>query len=160
MIRIINTCSSIKTIQRRISLFHSPQRTRTSSRSRFHNHTQTNHSGWVISLTQRPLPDNIQFQDTDINTADGIRIRNPSKGAAADPRVCWDQLNNYLKVFRYVLLVHPTWRHLSVICGYVTERASIPTPRAHRHTHTDDLQAVNWRCVSTFYFRTSNIVDY
>jgi len=38
--------------------------------------------------SQRRLPDNTQHsQQTDIHTPGGIRIRNPSKRAAADPRL-------------------------------------------------------------------------
>ena len=56
-------------------------------------HTTTHHSrqdssGRVISPTQRPLPDNTQHsQQTDIHAPSGIRTHNPSKQAAADPRL-------------------------------------------------------------------------
>jgi hypothetical protein len=55
-------------------------------------HSDTSHSvdssGRVISPTQRPLPDNTQHsQETDIHAAGGIRTRNPSMRAAADPRL-------------------------------------------------------------------------
>ena len=51
----------------------------------------------MISPTQTPLPDKTQHsQDTDIHAPGGIRTRNPSKRAAADPRLRqrghWDQL--------------------------------------------------------------------
>jgi len=50
----------------------------------------------VISQTQRSILDNTQnSQETDINAPDGIRTRNPSKRAAANPRLRprghWDQ---------------------------------------------------------------------
>ena len=67
--------------------------TRASSLLRSNNRTQdTPHSadssGRVISPTQRPLPDNTQHsQATHIYVTCGIRTRNPSKGAAADPRL-------------------------------------------------------------------------
>jgi hypothetical protein len=58
-----------------------------------HDHTQTHHtrqesSGRVISPMQRPLPDNTQQpQETDIHAPGEIRTRNPSKRAAANPRL-------------------------------------------------------------------------
>ena len=66
--------------------------------SRLHNHTQTHHSRYWMSdgsdvenstsQTQRPLPDNTQHsQETDIHVAGGIRTHNPSKPAAAEPRL-------------------------------------------------------------------------
>jgi hypothetical protein len=75
---------------------------RASSLSRLHNHTQIHHkhydsSGGVISSTQRTQPDNTQYsQEKDINAPEGIQTRNPSKLAAADPRLrprsYWDRL--------------------------------------------------------------------
>jgi len=56
-------------------------------------HTTTRHIRWdssgrVISSSQRPLPDNTQHsQQTDIHASGGIRSHNPSKRAAADPRL-------------------------------------------------------------------------
>jgi hypothetical protein len=56
-------------------------------------HTQTQHtrqdsSGLGIGPLQGPLPDNTQHsQKTDIHVPGGIRIRNPSKRAAAHPRL-------------------------------------------------------------------------
>ena len=45
-------------------------------------------SGPVISSSYRPLFDNIQHsKETDIHDPGGIRTRNPSKGAAADPEI-------------------------------------------------------------------------
>ena len=42
----------------------------------------------MISPIQRPLPDNTQHcKETDIHAPGGIRIRNPSKRATADPRL-------------------------------------------------------------------------
>ena len=60
-----------------------PQWTKASSLFRIHDHTQTHHSvgppGWVISLTQRPLPDKTQYsQEADIHAPSGIRTHNPS----------------------------------------------------------------------------------
>ena len=59
-------------------------------------HSRLDSSGRVIGPTQRPLPDNTQHsQQTDIHVPGGIRTRNPSKRAAADPRLrpCgpWDR---------------------------------------------------------------------
>jgi len=63
--------------------------------------TSTYHTRWdsgrVISPTQRSLPDNTQdSQETDIHAPSGIRTLNPSKRAAADPRLGrrgdWDRL--------------------------------------------------------------------
>jgi len=45
-------------------------------------------SGRVICPSQRPLPENTQHsQQTDIHAPSGIRNKNPSKRAAADPRL-------------------------------------------------------------------------
>jgi hypothetical protein len=59
--------------------------------SRFHtttHHSQLDSSGRVISLSQRPLPDNKQHsQQTDIHDLGGIRTQNLSRRAAADLRV-------------------------------------------------------------------------
>jgi len=65
-------------------------------------HTATHHSrydssGRVISLSQRPLPDNTQHsQQTNIHAPCGIRTHDISKRAAADlrlrPRGHWDRL--------------------------------------------------------------------
>jgi hypothetical protein len=71
----------------------SPLQARTSSLQRLYIHTQTHQtrydsSGRVIGPTQRPLPYNTQHsQRTDIHAAGGIRTRNPSKRAAAAPRL-------------------------------------------------------------------------
>jgi len=55
--------------------------------------TRQDSSGRVMSPTQRPLPDNTQH--TDIHAPGGIRTRNPSKRAVADPRLrsrgYWDR---------------------------------------------------------------------
>ena len=52
-------------------------------------HTRYDSSGRAISPSQRPLADNTQHsqEETDIHTPDGIRTHNPSKRAAADPRL-------------------------------------------------------------------------
>ena len=45
-------------------------------------------SGRGIGLSERPLPDNTQqSQGTDFHAPGGIRIRNPSRRSAADPRL-------------------------------------------------------------------------
>ena len=68
-----------------------PQWANASSLSRIHDHTQTHHtrydsSGRMISPSQRPLPDNTQqSQQTDTYALGGIRTRNPSRRATADP---------------------------------------------------------------------------
>ena len=58
-------------------------------------HSRQDSSGRVISPKKRLLPDNTQ--QTDIHAPVGIRTRNPSKRAAADPRLrpcChWDRHN-------------------------------------------------------------------
>jgi len=74
-----------------LSWLDSPQWVTASSLSTLHDHPQTHHSrqdfsGRVISLTQRPLPDNTQHsQETDIHAPGGIPTRNPKKRAAAYP---------------------------------------------------------------------------
>ena len=67
--------------------------TRASSLSRIYDHIQTHHnryesSGRGVGPSQRLLPDNTQHsQETDIHDSGGIRTHNPSKQAAADPRL-------------------------------------------------------------------------
>jgi len=73
------------------------------------NHTQAHHtrkdsSGQVISPKQRPLPDNTQHsQERDIHAPGGIRNRNPSKQASANPRLRpgghWDRRPHLQTVF-------------------------------------------------------------
>ena len=70
-----------------------PHWAKASSSSRLLDHTQTHHSRWdssgrVMSSSQGPTPDNTrQSQATDFHNSGGIRTRNPSKQAAADPRL-------------------------------------------------------------------------
>jgi len=60
---------------------------------RFRDHTETQHTRSrsfrrAICPSQGPLPDNTQrWKDADIHAPGGIRTRNPSKRAAADPRL-------------------------------------------------------------------------
>ena len=79
----------------------------------FLGHTQTHHTGQdssrrVISPMQIPLPDNSQHsQETVIHPPRGIRTRNPSKRAAADPRLgphgFWDRPPNYYNTIIFAL---------------------------------------------------------
>jgi hypothetical protein len=47
-------------------------------------HSRYNSSGWVISLTQRPLPDNTRHsQQTNIHASGGLRTHDLSSWAAA-----------------------------------------------------------------------------
>ena len=70
-----------------------PQWVKASSLSRIHDLTQTRHSrqdssGRVISPTQRPLSDNPQHtQEKNFHAPGTIRTHNPSKRAAAGPRL-------------------------------------------------------------------------
>jgi hypothetical protein len=51
-------------------------------------HILQDYSRRVVSSSQRPLPDNKQYsQQTNIKSSGEIRTRNPSKRAAADPRL-------------------------------------------------------------------------
>ena len=73
-------------------LFMAQQSQWVSSLSRFQDHTQTHRSRWdssgrVIGPSQIPLPDNTQIIRTDIHDTSWIRTLNPSKTAAADPRL-------------------------------------------------------------------------
>ena len=54
-----------------------------------HTHTRQNSSGWVIGLTQRPLPNSTQHSQETDNHADGggIQTRNSSRRTATDPRL-------------------------------------------------------------------------
>jgi hypothetical protein len=75
---------------------------RACSLERLHDHTQIHHGRWdssgrVISPSHRPLPNNTQHpQQTPTHATDGIQTHNPSKRAAAGPRVRprghWDRL--------------------------------------------------------------------
>jgi hypothetical protein len=71
-------------------------------------HTTT---GWVISSSQRPLPDNTHHsQQTHIHDCGGIRTHNLSKRAAADlglrPRGHWDLPSCIHKPFK-CCTIHP-----------------------------------------------------
>ena len=80
-------------------------------------HTMTHHSwwdssGWVISLSHRPLPGNIQHsQDTDIHCPSGIRTQSLSRQAATDlhlrPHSHWDWHGPPLPVRSH--LTFPQW---------------------------------------------------
>ena len=64
-------------------------------------HSQQDSSGRVISSSQRPLPYNTQhLQKTDIHAPGGIRTQNPSRTAAAYPRLRprghWDRPQVYI----------------------------------------------------------------
>jgi hypothetical protein len=94
--------------------------------ARHHNqthHTRYDSSGRMIDLSQRPLPDDTQHsQGKDIHAPYGIRTRNPSKRAVADPhlrpRGHWDRRSYYIRdndpciwvdrprVTLYLLLIH------------------------------------------------------
>jgi len=94
-----------------------PYWARVFSSSRLHDHTQTHYtrcdsSGRVISPTQRHLPDNTQhLQETDFYVRGGIRTRNPSKRAGADPhlrpRGHWylHLTNNHNSILKYVIII-------------------------------------------------------
>ena len=98
---------------------------RASSLPMLHDHTQTHHtrkdsSGRVISPKQRNLPDKTQqLQGTNIHASGGILTRNPTKPAAAGPRLrpsCqWDRqvqiYSNKMNVFYKYL--HYYFIHLS-----------------------------------------------
>ena len=50
--------------------------------------TRQDSSGRVISVTQKLLPGNTLYsEETDVRASGGIRTQNPSKRAAADPRL-------------------------------------------------------------------------
>jgi hypothetical protein len=76
--------------------------------SSLHDHTQTHHIGLdlcgrVTSAMQGALPDNTQnSQETDVHAPAGIRSHNPSKRAAADPRLrkrsYWDRTIHRVKI--------------------------------------------------------------
>ena len=63
-------------------------------------HSDTPQSVGLLWTSDQPLPHNTQHsQQTDIHATGGIRTHNPSKPAAADPRLRprghWDRLHNY-----------------------------------------------------------------
>jgi hypothetical protein len=68
-------------------------------------HTRYDSSGRVLNPSHRPLPDNTQHsQQTDIHAPCGIRTRNPSKPAAADPRLRPRSHWNHIKTYRSIIL--------------------------------------------------------
>ena len=74
------------------------------SRSGTTHHSRQDSSGRVISSSQRPLLDNTQHsQQTDIHAPGGNQTHNPSKRAAADPRLRpsghWDRRRKRLKTY-------------------------------------------------------------
>jgi hypothetical protein len=73
----------------------------------------------LISPTQRPLPDSTNHvQETDIHDPGGIRNRNPSKRAAADPRLSprgyWDRQMEYNDVWIMLSI-----RKLNIVCTVI-----------------------------------------
>ena len=79
-------------------------------------HTATRHSRqdsseWMISPSQRPLPDNTQHsQQTNIHAPGGIRTHDRSRRAAVDPRLrprgYWDRRLLYIAI----LIQDGSWR--------------------------------------------------
>jgi len=64
----------------------------------------------VIGLSQRPLPDNTQHsQETYFHARSGIRTRNPSKQAAAGPRLRprsnWDRRSVMIHYYFYCIQI-------------------------------------------------------
>ena len=85
-------------------LIHKVSRSHTTTR-----HSRQDFSGRVISLLQRPLPDNTQHsQQTDIHALGGIRTHSFNRRAAADlrlrPRGHWDRLVLLTRVFSMNIL--------------------------------------------------------
>ena len=136
MIRIIHTAlRSRRSNQLRIFLFHGMMAPRGPGLPHCRGFTitlrHTTLDGWSARRRDLYLTTHNTTKIQDINATGGIRIRNASKRATVDPRGRRDRLNNFLKLFRYVLLVHLTWRHLSVIYGY-----SVCANSAHARTRT------------------------
>jgi len=110
--------------------------------SRFHDRTYTHHtrydsSGRVTSPRQRPLPDNTQHsQKTDIHFPGGIQTRNPSKRAAADPRLrpCghWHRLWRNQSPLSVISYRHETKTH-SHISYHLIKTKSVVTKRKQAH---------------------------
>ena len=74
-------------------------------RTHTHTHTAVGLRRRGIGPSQPPLPDNTQHsQQTDINAPGGIRTRNPSKRADADPRFRPRGYRDRLKFFLQYLL--------------------------------------------------------
>ena len=87
---------------------------RVSSLSRLYDHTPTHYtpqdsSGRVIGPAQRPAPDNTQhsFISMPPGPGGGILIRNPSKGAAADPRL--RQRGHWGRRIKQILMSHESF---------------------------------------------------
>jgi hypothetical protein len=115
--------------------------------SSLHDHTQTLHirrdsSGRVISPTQMHLPDSTQHsQDRDIHGPGGIRTRNPSNRAAADPPQTARPPGSAL-----LIPTEPTEFNTSRLCIDAVERFFNLKLRFHRYSYlledhfTDILQ--------------------
>ena len=100
-----------------------PQWARASSLSRIHDHTQTHHHTTLGRTTldewsarrRDLLPDNTQHsQETDFHAPGGIRTHNPSKRAAAHPRLrlrdYWERPN-----WKFSIL-NSSWQMLQCKC--------------------------------------------
>ena len=120
-----------------------------------HDHTQTHHtrcdsSGRMISPTQRPLPDNTQqSQEKDIHVPGGIRTRNPSKPAAADPRLRprsnWNKLKAKYrtKIFFFQSKSAGTVFNGQAVLLFPHQVSGVYSLHSSRYLHTAMLLVIN-----------------
>ena len=92
----------------------------------------------MISLSQRPLPDNTQQSQTDSHAPGGIRTHDLNRRAAADlrlrPRGQWDRLQIS---FNIGLISRELWTHISLylitcdfcVCEMLKEDMNSNNPR-------------------------------
>jgi hypothetical protein len=102
---------------------------------------------------QRPQPDNtLHLQETDIHDLGGIRTHNPSKRAAADPRLSprdhWDRL-----VLLYLIVMNSI---LFVIKISVTleERPQARVALNHSTNAVDDSKSLLYRTACPTHYST------
>ena len=126
---------------------------RASSLSRLHNHTHQTHHTWydssgrVISPSQRPLPENKQHsQDTGIDAPGGIRTRNPSKQAAADPSL---RLRGHFKPSTFKLNFYIT---LSSTIRFLTPSVLL------NELHISHFSDVRYICVRFILLRFKTLI--
>jgi hypothetical protein len=101
-----------------------PSWARTSSLSRLQDYTRWDSSVWVIRLTQKPLPDNIQHLTRDWHPCHGgIRTRNPSKRAASYPPTT-RQHTKFTKVFITSKMSYDCTVHSRCVVSYGRQKVN------------------------------------
>ena len=88
--------------------------------SRSHSHSHTPHSAGIHSTSDQP--DAQHSQERDVHAPGGIRTRNPSKGAAADPRFRqrghWDRNPYHIPIYVCIYIYIYIYVYI-YICIYI-----------------------------------------